>query len=185
MRRRVFFAAVSLAALVACNAEKRRLTERLAALEQQHAIVSQRLAQRRGAIDETERRISTLNADLTAHNTEVHAFIGNHKLAAACIKASRTSWGSENAFGDEVSATSRISAALCGVALLNGEFAREVAYVADKLRAADARVKELKEQMAAAQRTIDTERAELRGDQDAADVLAAEMAGIRGQISAE
>jgi septal ring factor EnvC (AmiA/AmiB activator) len=172
-------------ALAACNGEKRRLMDRLAQLEQQHAAVARKMDQRRNAIAGAERRLATLNADLTAHNTEVHAFLAGHTIALACIRASRSSWGSDSAFEADISATARFGTVLCGVALLNDEFAREVAHVTDRLRQADARVKELKEQMAAARRTIENERAERRRDEDAGDAIAAEMTGIRRQLSGQ
>jgi hypothetical protein len=159
--------------------------ERLAALEQQHVIASERLPARSNVIADAQRRLDTLNTDLTTHNTEVHAFIEHHKVAAACIRASRASWSNENAFSTEVSLPSRVGAALCGVALLNGDFAGEVRFVTEKLSEADARVKDLKAQMDAARRTIDNEGVELQRDQNTADGIAAEIAGIRQQLSAE
>lgn len=166
----------------ACNTQERRLTEQLASLEQRHADASRRVADRTNAIAESERKLERLNGDLTAQNTEVHAFLAGHKIAAACIQASRATWGSDDAIANELTAMSRVGSALCSVALLNAEFAREVEYVTGRLREADVRVKHLKEQIAAAKEMLDNERAELRRDQDAADGIAAEMADVKWQL---
>jgi predicted nucleic acid-binding Zn-ribbon protein len=168
--------------VLACNAEERRLTERLRVVELQHATLSQRLQSRRNALDDAESRLDALNRDLTGHNTEVHAFIDAHKVAAACIRASRTSWGDDNSFASEVSAAQRFGAALCGIALLDADFAREVAHVADKLGEADRRVKELNEQIAALRRTIEADRRKVDEDHAAVEQLEAEAADVKYRL---
>lgn len=164
---------------LACNTEERRLTERLRVLEQRHATLTQRLQSRRDELQDAESRSDALNRDRTAYNTEVHAFIDAHKIAAACIRASRTSWGDNNSFANEVSAAQRFGAALCGIALLDGDFAREVGHVADKLGEADARVKELDEQIAALRRRIEAGQKKVDADQAAVEQLEAEIADVK------
>lgn len=170
---------------LACNREKRRLTEHLATLEQQHAAAAQRVDSRREALRDSESRLDALTRELTALNTEVQTFLGNHKIAAACIRTSRSSWGESSAFANELSTESRFGTALCGVALLNGEFAREVAYVTEKLREADKRIKELNEQLAAMRRTVEGDRANLQQEQSAADQLEVEMSDVRHRLAME
>jgi septal ring factor EnvC (AmiA/AmiB activator) len=174
--------AACLLALAACNQEKERLTVHLASLEERRAAVARRVTERANAIAETERNLATLTAELTAHNTGVHAFLASHQGAATCIRTSRSTWGGDSPYVNEVSALSRFGTALCSVLLLDGDFAREVEHVTSTLREADARAKALKEQIAAAQRKLETDRAELRRDQDAVEGIAAELADVRWQL---
>jgi len=168
--------------LVACNGEKRRLQQRLAELEQQHATLSQRLKVRRNTIRDSAQRIDTLNAELTAYNTSVHTFIDGHRVAAECIRASRSTWGDNNAFSHDVSTATRFGTALCAVALLNREFAQEVAHVADKLGEADAHVHDLQAQIATAERAIDTDRADVERGEAEVDRVAADIAAVQQQL---
>jgi hypothetical protein len=126
--------------------------------------------------------IDALNAELTAYNTSVHAFIDGHRIAAACIRASRSTWGENNAFSHDVSTGTRVGTALCGVALLNPVFARDVALVADKLGEADAHVRDLQAQITAAQRAIDADRAQVRDSESSVDQLAAEIEDVHRQL---
>jgi len=168
--------------LLGCNGEKRRLQQRLAALEQQHTTLSQRLEARRNTIRDSTQRIDTLNAELTAYNTSIHTFIGGHRVAAECIRASRSTWGDNNSFSHDISTATRFGTALCSVALLNREFAQEVARVADKLGEADAHVRDLQAQIVAAQRAIDTDRAEVERGEAEVDRVAADIAGVQQQL---
>lgn len=148
-------------------------------LEQRHATLTQRLQSRRDELQDAESRFDALNRDRTAYNTEVHTFIDAHKIAAACIRASRTSWGDDNSFANEVSAAQRFGAALCAIALLDAGFAREVGHVADKLSEADTRVKELDEQIAALRRRIEADQQKVDDDQAAVEQLEAEIADVQ------
>jgi predicted nucleic acid-binding Zn-ribbon protein len=170
------------ALLLACNGEKRRLQERFSALERQHATLSQRLEGRRSTLSDEVQRIDTLKADLTAYNTSVHTFIAGHRIAAECIRASRSTWGETNAFSHDVSTATRFGTALCAVALLNAEFAQEVARVADRLGEADAHARDLQSQIAAAERAIEAGRAGVQQGEAAVDQLAAEIADVQRQL---
>lgn len=167
---------------LACNGEKRRLQEQLAVLQQRQTTLSQRLTNRKTTMREAQHQFDTLNADLTAYDTDVHKFISNHRIAAECIRASRSTWGENNAFSNEVSTLTTVGAALCGVALLDHGFAQEVAHVTDKLGDADTRVKALKEQIAAAQRTVDADRSEVQKNEAAIDRIAAEIADVQVRL---
>lgn len=168
--------------VLACNGEKQRLQQRLTTLEEQKAMLSQRVEVRRATIRDAMQRMDMLNAELTAYTTSMHAFLDGHRIAAECIRASRSTWGDNNAFSHEVSSTTRIGTALCAVALLNRDFAHDVAQVADKLGEADAHVRDLQAQIAAAQRAIDTDRAEVERGQAEVDRVAADIIGVQQQL---
>lgn len=170
-------------ALAACNSERRRLTTRLNALEMQRAGVTRRIDERRTSVADAEDRLAAIQAELTAHNTEVHTFLDNHKVASACIRAARTQWTNDrNSPAHAASAASRIGAALCGVALLTAEFAQEVDLVSTKLAEADTHVNELNERIAGIRKTVKFERARIDRDREELDQLAVEMANIRAQL---
>jgi septal ring factor EnvC (AmiA/AmiB activator) len=142
-----------------------------------------RLDNDRTDLRDAEDRLATLRTELAAQNTEVQAFLLNHKIAAACIRTSRVSWGSDAAPADEAAAGSRFGTAVCGVALLNGQFAREVAFVGEKLRETETRGKELKRQITALERTVESRRADLHAHESSVDELSAEVAAVRRQLS--
>ena len=167
---------------LACNGEKRRLQQQLTVLEQERASLSQRLDQHRNTLRDTTQQLEALNSDLTSYNTDVHSFIAAHRIAAECIRASRSTWGENNTFSHEMSATTRIGTALCSVGLLNAQFAQEVAHVTDKLDEADAHARKLKEQIAAAERTLTADRAEVEKTETAAREVAAEIADVQRQM---
>lgn len=169
--------------LFACNGEKKRLAARIAALDAQHSALVQRQDDRRNALRDSEQRLASLESEVTGQNTEVQAFMAGHKIAAACIQASRRSWSSDNAYSNDVSAYSRLGNALCGVALLNSEFAREVDSVVDRLREADGRVKDLQRQMAALRSTIDAQRSQLQSDENEIDRVASAIVELRQQLT--
>jgi predicted nucleic acid-binding Zn-ribbon protein len=170
------------AVLLACSGEKRRLQEQLNVLEQERASLSQRLDQRKNMMRDTTQRLEALNAELTAYNTDVHSFIAAHRIAAECIRASRSTWGENNAFSHDVSATTRFGTALCSVALLNAQFAHEVEGVANRLGEADAHVRNLKEQAAAAERELAADRTEVEKSEAAVREIAAEIADVQRQM---
>lgn len=183
MRPNAGLAALFLLAL-ACNSEKRRLAEHLTQLEERRNTVLQRLTAKRNAMRDSQQRLDTLNADLTAHNTGVHTFLSNHRVAAECIRASRSTWGESNAFSNDVSRLTKFGAALCTVALLDNTFSREVTHVADKLAEADARVKELQQQVADAQRAVEADRHEVQREEMTLDEIAASMADVQRKLQA-
>src|SRR5947207_7478291 len=110
---------------------------------------------------ETTPQLSPLNHALNANDTNIHSYITAHRIAAACIHASRSTWGENNAFSHDVSTATRLGTALCSVALLNAQFAAEVTRVADQLNEADSHVRNSKEQIAATERELASDRAEL------------------------
>src|ERR1700756_3214301 len=119
--------------LLACGREQHRLEEQREVLEQKRVSLSQRLEQHRKSLCDATQRIESLNASLTAYNTHVRSFIEAHRIAAECIRASRSTWGESNAFSHDVSPTARFGTALCSVGLLSTQFAQQVAHVAEKL----------------------------------------------------
>ncbi len=174
---------VALAALVVgCDSETKRSQARLAALERQRTDLAERLTVRQNAMREAQQRLDSLNGGLATYNTEVHRFIENHRMAAECIRAARSTWGDGNAFSGEVSNLTRAGAAICAVALLNSSFAREVASVTDKLHEADVHVQNVKAEITAAQRALDAKRSELEGNEAAIDRIDVEIADVRRQL---
>lgn len=185
MRSRACLVAFCVAVLCACNGEKRRLMAHLEELEQQRAALALRIDNRKSAIRSTERRIDALNADLAEHNSQVHAFIFQHKAATACIRAATIALAADNEYSQQIAGAARWGAALCAVGLLNPRFAQEVTDVADKLTRDDARARNLKEQIAGLLRTIDAERSDLHTDESALEKIASEMADVRYRLSSQ
>jgi chromosome segregation ATPase len=181
MRTSVRFVAFC-AVLLACNGERHRLREQLAVLEQERASLSQRLDQHRNTLRDATRQLDALSSTLTTYNTDMRAFIAAHRIAAECIRASRSTWGENSTFSHDVSATTRLGSALCSVALLNSQFAQEVARVADKLGEADAHVRQLKEQIAAGERELAAERAAVAKSEAAVGDIAAEIVDVQRQM---
>ncbi|MGZ8779172.1 MAG: hypothetical protein ACXW31_04555, partial [Thermoanaerobaculia bacterium] len=102
MRRIVLVATLAVLALTACDSEKRRLQTRIADLERQHAALVQRVEDRRHALRETERRLDEVRAELTEHNTGVHAFIHQHRAASTCVRAANITLGEDNEYSAQL-----------------------------------------------------------------------------------
>ena len=169
-------------ALLACNGEQRRLQAKASLLEREQASITGRVDEQRNTVRETNERLDAANRELTTYNTNVQSFIAAHHLAASCIRTGRSTWGENNAFAHDVSAATRLGAALCSVALLNAQFAAEVARVADQLSEADVRVRKLKEQIAATERELASDRSELEKRQASAREIGEEIADVRQQM---
>jgi chromosome segregation ATPase len=169
-------------ALVACDGEQRRLQEKRDLLEQERDSLTQRVEERQTVVRETSDKVDSLNHDLATYNANMQSFITGHRVAASCIRTSRSTWGENNAFSHDVAMTTRLGAALCSVALLNKQFADEVTHVADQLGEADAHLRTLKEQIAVAQKELATNRAELEKSEAAVRELGAEIADVRQQM---
>ena len=168
--------------LLSCNGEKHKLQEQLTVLEQERTSLSQRLDQRKSTMHDTTHRLEGLNSELTTYNTEVLSFIAAHRIAAECIRASRSTWDRNNAFSHDVSTATRFGTVLCSVALLNAQFSQEVGRVADKLGEADEHVRTLKEQIAEAERALVADRAEVEKSQEAVGEVAAEIVDVQRQL---
>jgi chromosome segregation ATPase len=181
MRRPLRFVALCVI-LLAFGCERRKLQERLTVLEQKHTSLTQRLDQHKNTLRDATQRLDALNSELTTHNTDIRSFVAAHRIAAECIRASRSTWGDNNTFSYDVSATTRLGSALCSVALLNAQFAQEVTRVADKLGEADARVRQLKEQIAAGEKELAVERAEVAKSEAAVGDIAAEIVDVQRQM---
>jgi len=166
----------------ACNGERHRLEKQLTVLEQERASLSQRLDQRKNALRDATQQLDALNSTLTTYNTDIRSFIAAHRIAAECIRASRSTWGDNNTFSHDVSMTTRLGSALCSVGLLNAQFAQEVTRVADKLAEADAHVRQLKEQIAAGEMEIAAARAEVAKSEAAVGDIAVEIADVQWQM---
>jgi len=181
MRSRAGVIALFLSLLV-CNCQKKRLQAQLTVLEQERASLSQRVEERRNRVRDTAQHLESLNSELATYNTNVHAFIVAHRVTAGCIQASRSTWGENNSFSRDVSMSTRLGAALCSVALLNAQFAAEVARVAEQLSEADAHVRQLKEQIAATERELASDRTELDRNEASAREIGAEIADVQQQM---
>jgi len=174
--------AVLCVVLLAGSCKSRKLQEQLTVLEQERASLTQRLDQHKNGLREATLRVDTLNSELTTYNTDIHSFVAAHRIAAECIRASRSTWGDNSTFSHDASATTRLGSALCSVALLNAQFAQEVTRVADKLGEADAHVRQLKDQIAAAERELAAERAEVAKSEAAVGDIAVEIADVQRQM---
>ena len=169
--------------LLACaGCERRRLEKQADVLEQERTSLAQRAEQRRNSLRDSTDRLAALNSELTAYNTAMSSYISAHRIAAECIRASRSTWGENNAFSHEVSATTRFGTVLCSVALLNTKFSEEVSRVADKLGEADAHVRTLKDQIAVAERAVSSDRGEVERSETAVKEVAAEIADVQRQM---
>jgi predicted nucleic acid-binding Zn-ribbon protein len=168
--------------LLAFGCERRKLQERLTVLEQERASLTQRLDQHKNSLRDATLRVDTLNSELTTYNTDIHSFVAAHRIAAECIRASRSTWGDNSTFSHDVSATTRLGSALCSVGLLNAQFAQEVTRVAEKLGEADAHVRQLKEQIAAGERELAAERAEVAKSEAVVGDIAAEIVDVQRQL---
>jgi len=168
--------------LVCASCERPRLQQQLDLLEQERTSLAQRVEQRRNSLRDSTERLAALNSELTAYNTDIYSYISAHRIAAECIRASRSTWGENNTFSHEVSATTRFGTVLCSVALLNAKFSQEVARVADKLGEADAHARMLKDQIATAERAVAADRGEMEKSETAVGEIAAEIADVQRQL---
>ena len=183
MLRRRWIIALSVLAVAACKSEKTRLSEDMRALQDRHLAAVHKLDEHTDAVHDAERRIEKMRAELATCNAGMREFLTSHPVASACIRASRQSWGGDDSpWANEIRPYTRVTAALCNAALLNNEFAREIDAVTNRLRQAEARVKELNAQIAELQRSADAQRSELRNDEAEVDRLSAEIAKIRGRL---
>lgn len=183
MRRVVFVAMLVVLALTACDTEKRRLQARIADLERQQAALTQRIENRRNGLRETERRLDEVRTELTEHNTGVHAFILQHRGAATCIRAASITLGEDNEYSAQLAGIARFGTIVCAIAVLNPQFSQEVADVANRLEEADRRARELKDQAADIERTLDADRSRIREAVSALDRIGSELGGVRYQLS--
>src|SRR5689334_20676666 len=170
-------------ALVACNGEQRRLQQKSELLEQERMSLSQRIDKRQAAVRETSDKLDALNRELTMSTSNAQSLIAAHRIAVSCIRAARSTWGENNTFSRDVPTTARFGTALCSVGLLNAQFAAEVGRVADQLNEADAHVRTLKEQIAAAERQLTADRSELEKSEAAVREIGAEIAEVRQQMN--
>lgn len=169
-------------ALLACNGERRRLQTQLTALEEKRASLVQVADERRNTLRDATQDLDRRNGELSRYNDNVRSFIAAHRIAAACIHASRSTWGENNAFSHDVSTATRFGTALCSVGLLNAQFAQEVTRVADQLSEADAHVRQLKEQIAAAEKEIASGRVELERSEASLREIGAEIVDVQQQV---
>ena len=169
-------------ALFACNGEQRRLQKKADLLEEERMSLTQRVDERQNAVRQASDKIDALKRELATYTANVQSFITAHRIAASCIRASRSTWGETNAFSHDVAMTTRMGAALCSVGLLNRQFADEVAHVADQLGEADAHVRTLKEQLTAAEQELAADRTELEKSEAAVRELGAEISDVRQQM---
>lgn len=182
--RRIALTAILLAlALTACDTEKRRLQTRIAGLEQQQADLAQRLADRRRAVRESERRLDEVRGQLTEHNTGVHAFIHQHRAASTCVRAANITLGEDSEYSAQLAGVARFGTIVCAIAVLNPRFSQEVTEVADHLAQADRRARELKSQASEIERTLDDDRTRIREDEAALDSMASEIADLNHQLA--
>jgi predicted nucleic acid-binding Zn-ribbon protein len=168
--------------LLACNRERRQIEERVAILDEQRVMLERTVSDRRNRVAEATRRADALKADLAAYNTELHDFLANHRVAAECIRTSRSAWGEGHSFSGDGSRLTKVGAALCSVALISNEFAAEVARVTEKVDEAGAHVKDLEAQINAAERTLETERAAVREKESELDAITAEITVLRRRL---
>lgn len=169
-------------ALLACACGRRRLQDQLTALDGKRASLVQVADERRNALRDATQNLDTRNSELSRYNDNVRSFILAHRIAAACIHASRSTWGENNAFSHDVSTATRFGTALCSVALLNAQFAQEVTRVADQLSEADAHVRQLKEQIAAAENEVASGRDQLERSEASLREIGAEIADVQQQM---
>lgn len=181
MRAPIRFAVLCIL-LLACSCKSKRLQEQLTVLEQERASLTQRLEQHRNTLRDAGQRLDTLNSELTTYNTDIRSYVTAHRIAAECIRATRSTWGDNSTFSHEVSAMTRLGSALCSVGLLNAQFAQEVTRVADKLGEADAHVRQLKEQIATGERELAAERAEVAKSESAVGDIAVEISDVQRQM---
>ena len=168
--------------LLACNRERRQIEGRLAVLDEQRLMLERTVNERRNRAAEATRRADGLKADLAAYNTDLHDFLARHRITAECIRASRSTWGEGNSSSNDGSRRTKVSAALCAVALISNEFAAEVARVTEKLNEADVHVKDLKDQITAGERILETERAAVRAKESELDAITAEITVLRRRL---
>jgi len=168
--------------VAACNGEKHRLEEQLAVLQRRHTAATQKITEHTNAMRQSEHQLDALNAELTAYNTDLHNVLANHRIAAECIRASRSTWSENNTLSNDASTLTKVGTALCGVGLLSSEFSREVAFVTNKLNEAETHAKSLKEQIIAAQRAVESERSEVQRNETELDQVAAEIAEVQRRL---
>lgn len=90
-----------------------------------------------------------LSNQLTTLNTDVAAYLMNHKIALACMGSLGMALDGDNEYSDTVKAVVTGVAILCGLGLFSADFRSEVAGVFDKLVQADAQAKNLRSQIGA------------------------------------
>lgn len=169
-------------ALFSCNGEKRRLTAEIETMEHRRASLQRRLDERRSDLRESEDQLHALQRELTAHNTEIPEFIVQHRLAATCLRAAQITLGDHNEYSQQLARAAGWGTVLCTVALLDQRFAREVTMVANRVNTADARARDLKEQIQRAQQAVDGQQARVRDDEAALDQVSADIGDLEYRL---
>jgi peptidoglycan hydrolase CwlO-like protein len=171
--------------LTACNAEEKRIQGEIKQLQRQSAILGRRIDYRKGAVRTSENRLGTMNTELTALNSDVHALIFQHRMAVTCLRAASITFGDDNQYSQQIAGAAGWGTILCTIALLDPKFAQEVTTVANRLTAADLRAKDLKQQIAEVRKDLDAETARVRDDEAARDQLTSEIADLQYQLAPE
>jgi septal ring factor EnvC (AmiA/AmiB activator) len=118
---------------------------------------------------------SDLSNQLEAHNSDVIAYLMNHKIAVACMGTVGMALSDDNAYSDTIKGIVTGVAILCGLGLLSGDFRSEVASVFDRMVQADSRAKNLQSQIRALDEQIAQETYGSTADQTTYDSLTSEI----------
>lgn len=180
--RRVLCIAALVIAATGCNAERQRLIERQAELDRQRAVIERRIGLHREALRETRQRLDELRARLAEHDGNAQAYIVQHQTAAACIRAAAITLGDDNQYRAQVGAMARIGTVLCTVALLNQQFASEVAQVASSITQADKVARELKADIASMETTLAANQSRIHEEEQQRDRIDTDLDDVRQRI---
>lgn len=142
-------------------------------LEQQSAVISQKMIGRQQKISNLELQKNDLEADIRAYNQKVQSFIQQNKDAVACMGAANASLDESNQYSQDVKNVAGAVTFICGAAVLsNEEFRNKVIFVADQLVQADSNINNFKSRFQAFQSQIDSENELLAQEQSEARKLA-------------
>ncbi|HIK16324.1 MAG TPA: hypothetical protein IGS53_13725 [Leptolyngbyaceae cyanobacterium M33_DOE_097] len=146
--------------------QRRSLIAKMKPLTQQMDLLSQRMVGRQQKISNLELQDNQLKSELETHNRNVRAFMMKHQAAVACMGATGVTLDENNQYSEDVKNVATAMTALCGFGVIsNGEFRKQVIFVADQLNQAHNYSMNLTAQIKTNQTTLATEIKNLEQEQ--------------------
>ncbi|MEM6399159.1 MAG: hypothetical protein AAF757_02845 [Cyanobacteria bacterium P01_D01_bin.116] len=155
-------------------------------LEQESAVLSQKMIGRQQKISNLELKKNDLETDIQTHNRKVQSFIQKNKDAVVCMGAADASLDESNQYSEDVKNVAGAVTVACGIGVLaNEEFRNKVIFVADQLVQADNHMNNLKTNFQSLESQLDTENNLLAQEQSEARELATSIQKQQSQLETE
>jgi hypothetical protein len=152
-------------------------------LEQQSAVLSQKMIGRQQNISNLELQKSKIEADLRAYNQKIEAFKVQHKDVIGCRNAVRAGQDKSERYSENEKNVANAVTFFCGAGFLaDEEFRNKVLFVNEQLSQADSNINNFKSNFQAIQSQIDSENELLAQEQSQARELATSIQEQQSQL---